>query len=89
MTMDIKSFYRLFVGTKVEQILNTHRETSIGYIKYVNLTITLQTAIRSCIELVLFSISFTEEDIKHLVTSTGGKKHKTSNELDSNETFTT
>ena len=87
--MDIKSFYRLFVGTKVEHILNTHRETSIGFIKYVSPTITLQTAIRSCIQLVLFSISFTEEDTKYLVTSTGGKKHKTSNELDSNEIFTT
>ena len=89
MTMDIKSFYQLFVGTKVEHILNTHRETSIGCIKYVSPTITLQTAIRSCIELALFSISFTEEDIKYLVTFMGGKKPKATNELDSNETSTT
>ena len=34
-------------------------------------------------------MSFSEEDIKYLVIFTGGKKYKTINELDSNETSTT
>ena len=69
--------------------LSTHTEVSIGFIKCVSPTITLQTSIRSRIELVLCSISFTGEDTKHLVTSTVGKKHKITNEIYSNETSTT
>lgn len=39
--------------------------------------------------MVLLSMPFIEEDIKHLVTSTGGKKRKAIDEADSNEKFTT
>ena len=91
MTMKIKLFYRSFVKNmrlKWKKI-STHREASIGLIKHVSPTIMLQTAIRSRIELVLCSTSFTEEDTKHLVTSTGRKKCKSIKELDSNEITTT
>ena len=69
--------------------MSTHREASIGFIKYESPTIMLQTVIRSRIELALYSMPFTEEDIKHLVTVIRGEKRKTTNELDSNETSIT
>ena len=55
---------------------STHREASIGFIKYVNTSITLQVSIRSRIELALCSIPLTDEDTKILVPSTEGKKRK-------------
>ena len=56
--------------------LSTHREALIGFIKYVNTSITLQTSIRSRIELALYSMPLTDEDTKILVPSTEGKKRK-------------
>ena len=46
----------------------THKEGSIGFIKYVSPTITLQTAIRSRIELVICSMQLMEEDTTRLIT---------------------
>ena len=68
--------------------ISTHRETLIGFIKYVSPFITLQTAIRSRIELALCSMSFSEEEIKHFSTSTGEKKRKTTNDITSEEKST-
>ena len=62
-------------------IFYTHRETSIGFIKYISPSITRQAVIRSWIELVLYSMSFPEEEINHFITSTGGKKRKASNDI--------
>ena len=65
--------------------LSTHREASIGFIKYVNTSITLQTLISSRIELALRSIPLTEEDTKMLVPLTEGKKRKAPTDLHSDD----
>ena len=64
---------------------STHREASIGFIKYVNTSITLQASIRSRIELTLCGMSLTEEDIKALVPLTEGKKRKAPTDIHSEE----
>ena len=45
---------------------STHREASIGFIKFVHPKITLQTAVRSRIELALYSMPLTSEETKKI-----------------------
>ena len=65
--------------------LSTHREASIGFIKYVNTSITLQVSIRSRIELALCGMSLTEEDMKIIAPLTEGKKRKAPTDIHSEE----
>ena len=61
---------------------STHSEVSIGFIKFVNPNITLQTAVRSIIELTLCSMTITSEETKNFSRSTDGKKRKATTELE-------
>ena len=62
--------------------LSTHREVSIGFIKFVNPNLTLQTVVRSRIELALCSMPLTSEKTKTFSRSNDGKKRKATNEVD-------
>ena len=64
---------------------STYRETSIGFIKFVNPNITLQTAVRSRIELALCSMTLTSEETKKNSRSTDRKKRKAMTELESED----
>ena len=65
----------------MEQILNTSK-VSIDFIKFVNPSITLQTAVRSRIVLSSCSMPLTSEETKNFYRSTDGKKRKSTTELD-------
>ena len=64
---------------------STHREALIGFIKYVNTSITLHTSISSRIDIALYSMPLTEEDTKFLLPTTDRKKRKASNESNTDE----
>ena len=55
---------------------STHREASIGFIKFVNPNLTLQTAVRSRIELALCSMPLTSEETKNFSRPDEGKNAK-------------
>ena len=61
---------------------STHREASISLIKFVNPNLTLQTVVRSRIELALCSMPLTSEETKNFSRSNDGKKRKATNEVD-------